>query len=245
MGLPMEEAPRFLEWNHRILHGYTTDEAHSDHAAAVAGVFEYFATLLAERVQDPRDDVVTFLANVTDDVGGLTLDEQLGICFNLFIAGLDTVAATLVFFLDFLARNPTYSQALRDHPSLIPGASEEMLRYHSFVSPGRIATMDTEISGVPIRKGDRVLLMTGAAGIDEKEFTDALTIDFQRKPNRHFGFGAGPHRCIGSHLARRELVVALEVMHTRTRSYRIDPDADIVRHGGNVGGIDKLMLFVE
>lgn len=245
VGLPMEEADKFLDWTYRILHEYTGDDADEKRAAAGLEVYVYFAHLIEEREERPRDDLVSYLVRVEDEAGKLTDEELLDICFLLFVAGLDTVAAALGFFLDFLARHPDHAASLRGDTSLVPGAVEELLRYHSFVSTARNVKQDVEIAGVRLREGERVLVMTGGAGVDEDEFRDALTVDFRRTPNRHLAFGAGPHRCLGSHLARRELAIALEELHIRTKHYGLDPEGTIRRHGSGVAGIDQLPLLVE
>ena len=106
----------------------------------------------------------------------------------------------------------------------------------------RTATRDTTIAGVHIKAGDLILVSTALACRDPEEFDHAETVDLDRSQNRHLAFGAGPHRCLGSHLARLELRTALEEFHARIPDYRIPDGADIKIHGGGVLGIDQLPL---
>jgi len=117
---------------------------------------------------------------------------------------------------------------LVENPSLVDGAVEELLRHQTPVMMvPRIIAQDHEIDGVEMRAGDSATLMIGAANCDESEFAGAVDVEFDREANRHLAFGGGPHRCLGSHLARLELRVALEEFHKRIPEYSIDPDVTI------------------
>jgi cytochrome P450 len=122
---------------------------------------------------------------------------------------------------------------------------EEMLRAYSVVNPARTVTQDVEFAGVCMHAGDRVLLSTVLANRDPAEFDEPDTVDLHRRVNRHVAFGAGPHRCLGSHLARCELRVALEEFHRRIPDYRIEEGAEIKAHGGGAMGVDHLPLVWE
>src|SRR6202011_1207004 len=124
----------------------------------------------------------------------------------------------------FLAEHPEHRQQIVDDPSLIPNAVEELLRYNAFVEDSRTVTRDIEFAGVTMKAGERVMLPTSSACRDEAEFPDALTVDFHRAPNRHIAFAAGPHRCLGSHLARAELHIAMEEWQKHIPSYRLADD---------------------
>jgi cytochrome P450 len=125
---------------------------------------------------------------------------------------------------------------------LVSGAVEELIRAHAIVNPARIVTQDTNFGGVEMKAGDRVLLATAMASRDPMEFDDAASIVIDRESNRHLGFGAGPHRCLGSHLARLEMRIVVEELVTRLPRFRIADDAPIVIHGGGVLGIDRLTV---
>ena len=112
-------------------------------------------------------------------------------------------------------------------PALIPSAVEELLRWESIVAPARRVTEPVTLGGVEMQPGDRVLLALGSAGRDSEEFPDADDVVLDRVPNRHLAFGSGPHRCLGSHLARMELRVGIGEALKRLTNVRLDPDQAI------------------
>jgi cytochrome P450 len=127
-----------------------------------------------------------------------------------------------------LAEHPEQREAIVDDPSLIPTAIEELLRHQTPVMMvPRIVAQDVEIGGVQMSAGDSATLLIGAANADHAEFDGAGDVRFDRGANRHLAFGGGPHRCLGSHLARLELRVALDEFHARIPEYRLGDDADI------------------
>ena len=159
----------------------------------------------------------------------LSREEILDICFLFLIAGLDTVTATLDCMFSFLAQHPDQRQQLVDDASLIPSAIEELLRWETPVmGVARVAVEDTELGGCPIKKGDQVMIMLGSANTDEAEFPDGDVVRFDREVNRHLAFGGGIHRCLGSHLARMELRVALREWHRRIPEYQVEPGHTLV-----------------
>jgi len=161
---------------------------------------------------------------------GRPLDEPelLGICNLMLLGGLDTVTATLDCIITYLARHPDRRRQLVDDPSLLPNAVEELLRHQSPVTMvPRTVKQPFELRGVTLAVGDPVLLVIGAANTDGSAFADADDVDFARTPNRHVAFGDGHHLCLGAHLARLELRVAIEEFHRRIPSYRIADGAEI------------------
>ena len=144
------------------------------------------------------------------------------------LGGLDTVTATLDCMITYLARHPERRQAILDDPALIPVAVEELLRHQTPVMmvPRKIV-QDVEIGGVMCRAGDSATLLIGAGNIDAAEFEAADEVRFDRGRNRHVAFGGGPHRCLGSHLARLELHVAIEQFHLRIPDYSIPEGAEV------------------
>ena len=131
-------------------------------------------------------------------------------------------------FFVYLARHPDHRHQLVEQPDVLPSAIEELLRWETPV-PGvaRVAMEDVEVGGCPISKGERVSPLLGAANTDPAEFPDPELVDFRRNPNRHRAFGGGPHRCLGSHLARMELRVALREFHRRIPDYEIKPGTEL------------------
>jgi cytochrome P450 len=143
------------------------------------------------------------------------------------LGGLDTVTATLDCMIQYLATHPEQRQRLVDDPSAIPGAVEELLRWLTpvMVIP-RAAAQDVTLHDVEIKAGDSVTLVLGAANDDESEFA-ADVVDFDREPNKHLAFGGGHHLCLGAHLARMELRIALEELHARIPDYRLADGAEV------------------
>jgi cytochrome P450 len=192
--------------------------------AAGQGIYGYFGDVIEERRRKPGSDLVSYLCQAEIDGEKLSSNEILDICFLMILAGLDTVTATLGCNVAFLASNPEHRRKLVADPALIPAAVEELLRWETPVTGvPRVVKQDVEIHGVTLEKGEMVTLLLGAADLDEGEFESPHDVDFARERNRHVAFGSGPHRCLGSHLARMELEVALEEWHRRIPDYAIQP----------------------
>ena len=191
--------------------------------AAFDEMEEIFLGLIEERRAHPRDDMLSVLIAARDDEEGgrLTEDELISTAFLLFLAGFVTTTNLIGNGLVALFENPAQLDALWRDASLVPSAVEEMLRYESHVATGRRVLSDVEVRGRQFKEGDRVLVLFGSASRDEDEFAVPDEIVLDRTPNRHLAFGVGPHRCVGAHLARLELVVALEELHRRLPDYRL------------------------
>jgi cytochrome P450 len=246
MGLPVEESGKFLGWIDELMH--TTDAADPDRSLRLRAqqeIAQYLGELINLRRKDPHDDLVTYLTRATVDDRPLTDMELLAISFLLYMAGLDTVAGMLTYIFRHLAENPGHRAKLYKHPESIPDAVEEFLRYYAIVTTARVVTRDVEFAGCPMQVGDRVVLPTAASGRDPRQLADAGKFMIDRPQNRHLSFGAGPHRCLGSHLARVELAVAIEEWHRRIPDYRIEPGAKITQHVAGVAGLDTLPLVWE
>jgi len=198
-------------------------------------------SLLEERRREPADDIATYLLNAEIDGRKLDNDEVLQISVLLYAAGLDTVANSVGFLFMHLAQNPDHRRHVIDHPESIPAFVEEVLRFYPVVQVGRVVTKDVEFAGCPMKRGDRIFLPTASANRDPREFERADTFVLDREVNRHIAFGAGPHRCLGSHLARLELRVAVEEWHRRIPEYRIQDGAELKYHLG-IYGVDCVPL---
>jgi cytochrome P450 len=172
----------------------------------------------------------------------LTNDAVLDIGYLFFLAGLDTVTASLDCMLGYLATHPGQRAQLVRDPSLIPHAVEELLRWETPVQGvARVTTTDTEIAGCPVTKGTVVSVLLGSANTDEHAWNDPDTVDFGRAENRHLAFGGGAHRCLGSHLARMELRVTLEEWHRAVPDYRI-ADGVVLRYSPGLRSVENLEL---
>jgi cytochrome P450 len=230
MGLPQAELPRFLRIKDMIIRPQTLMETPTAEGAQAlrkeAGrqIYEFFGGVIDERRRKPGTDMVSYLLETEIDGQRLTREDILDVSFLLILAGLDTVTATLGCNIAYLAANPAQRRRLVEKPALIAGAVEELLRWETPVTAvPRIVKQEVEVHGVTLKKGELVTLLIGASNVDGAEFQDPEQVDFERERNKHLAFGGGPHRCLGSHLARMELEVAMQVWHERIPEYRIEP----------------------
>jgi cytochrome P450 len=247
MGMPLEDLDQFMAWERQILHTtHDSDPTFEIRMAGMLAVAGYFTELIAKRRADPAsqgDDIVSTALGW--EIGGeRPTDEDLISCFLLlFMAGLDTVASQMSYAFLHLATHPQDRARLVAEPESVPDAVEELLRAFPIVQTARYVTEDTEFHGCPLRKSDMVLFPLALAGRDPRAFPDGREVDLDREDKRHLSFGAGPHRCLGSHLARLELAVVLQEWHRRI------PDYELVgapqEHTGGVYGLDALQLRWE
>ena len=252
LGLPLENLPTFLAMKDGIIRpnyvvgaAFGSPEAVAHQKATADSIYAYFDEVLDEREREPRDDLLSeFLVTEVDGVR-LTRHEILDICFLFLIAGLDTVTATLDCMFAFLAENPDHRRQIVEEPELIPSAVEEMLRWETPVMGiVRAAVADAEIAGCPVKKGDHVIALIGAANTDEDSVDDADEVRFDREVNRHIAFGGGIHRCLGSHLARLELRIALREWHRRIPDYSVPEGHELVYTAG-IRSIEHFPLVLD
>jgi cytochrome P450 len=232
LGLPLADLDFFLEMKDGIIRGNgepTMEAAAAARVAAGRDCYEYFEKALDEISRKPRVGLLSDLLQAEVDGVRLTRDEIMDICFLFIIAGLDTVTDSLCCFFTFLAEHPDHRRRLATDPSVVPSAVEELLRWESPVAGvARLAAADTDLGGCPVRKGDSILVFVGAANTDPAVVERADEVDFDRETNRHYAFGGGIHRCLGSHLARLELRVALREWHRRIPEYHVEPGVDLL-----------------
>lgn len=244
MGLPQQDLGLFLELKDSIIRPWTRLAPKEQQASGPEGmarlqqaigrikhdagqqIYRYFEEMLEQRERESSEDLLGFLVQVEKDGEKLARTEQLDICFLMLLAGLDTVTATLGCNMVYLASNPEARRRLVADPSLLDGAIEELLRWETPVTGvPRIVKQEVTVHGVTLQPGEMVSLLLGASNLDDAEFEDPERVDFARPQNRHLAFGGGAHRCLGSHLARMELRVALEEWHRRIPDYRVKPGA--------------------
>ena len=230
IGLPQSDLPDFLRWRDDTIRpvGKTPEEVEAKRQAAGHAINEYFVKALEEKRKHPDDRLLTRIENGEVDGRPLTQAEKLGICHLQLLGGLDTVTATLDCMIAYLAQHPDRRQAVVDNPELMAPAIEEMLRQQTPVMMvPRVIAQDYELNGVQLRAGDGATLLIGAANADESEFESSGEVLLDRESKRHLAFGGGPHRCLGSHLARMELKVSLEEFHKRIPDYKIVEGTEI------------------
>ena len=251
LGLPLEDLPTFLEMkdgiirpNHVTGAPYGSHKAVTYQTATANSIYEYFDRVLDEREVERRDDLLSHFLDTEVDGHGLTREEILDICFLFLIAGLDTVTATLDCMFAFLSDHPEHRRQLVEDPAIIPHAVEELLRWETPVMGiMRVAVADTELAGCPVHNGDQVVALLGSANTDEQDIEDADEVRFDRATNRHLAFGGGIHRCLGSHLARMELRVAMREWHRRIPDYRV-ADGHELEYTAGVRSIDDFPMVL-
>jgi len=229
LGLSFDELPRFLAMKDGIIRPhlvigaeFDSEEAQAHQQETADSIYAYFNEVLDQREVTREEDLLSRFLDAEVDGHKLTREDILDICFLFLIAGLDTVTATLDCIFGYLVHHPEQRQRIIDDPTVIPSAIEELLRWETPVQVvARVALEDTEVDGCPVRKGDNVMVLLGSVNTDEADLPDAQDVRFDREVNRHWAFGSGVHRCLGSHLARQELRVALREWHRRIPEYEL------------------------
>lgn len=238
LGMSLDEMDQYVEWEHIAVH-------HSDPARKVeafVGIRNSLMAVIRERKAAPKDDVLSQLVNAEFDGEKLDEMELLRTALNLFLAGLDTVTSASGWMFKHLATHPEDQARLREDPSIFDSGVEEMLRAFAPVTVSRVCSKDfTASNGCEIKAGDRVLLSTPIAGRDPDAYPDPNRVILDRAPI-HMTFAYGIHRCLGSHLARRELQIGLETFLKRLPPFRLATDQPTPMYFGFVLGITSLPL---
>jgi cytochrome P450 len=197
-----------------------------------------------EHIDNPRDDLTTKLLNAEMNGQPIGVDHAGGTIALLLLAGIDTTWSAIGASLYHLAATPDDRERLVNEPELLPTAIEELLRAYAPVTMARLVKRDMEWNGCPMKADEWILLSFPSANRDPEVFEKADEVIIDRQDNRHAAFGLGIHRCAGSHLARMELRVALEVWLEAFPSFGLaDPDA-VAWSGGQVRGPRKLPLRI-
>ena len=232
MGLPEDELTMFLRLRDGILHSEKLDPDAAldfDKRRAVMDatgqeIYDYFGGIIDQREREPANDIITRFLAAEIDGDKLSHHDILDICFLFLIAGLDTVSDSLTCFYAFLAQHPEHRRQIVEDPDVIPAAVEELLRWETPVAGAvpRVAQQDVELpGGQVVTEGTAVVVSYGAANVDPTAYPDAFDVRFDRGKNPHIAFGGGVHRCLGSHLARRELRITLREWHRRIPDYHL------------------------
>jgi cytochrome P450 len=242
LGLPLERQAEYRELVLEVLAALadlnTSRLVMMKIAATMRPTFE-------ERRKEPKDDIISLLWNTPIDGKPVTMDDMENYGVLLFIAGLDTVMNGMGLGVRHLATDLALQDKLRADPSLIGEAAEELLRRYTFTVPTRTVAKDLVFQGVEMKAGDRVDILLPAADLDPQRFERPESYDLDREDKVHIAFGAGPHRCLGSHLARIELQILYEELLAGLPRFRLDPAKPLTFHGGHVIGPDQLHLIWE
>jgi cytochrome P450 len=253
LGMPAADRRLLLTWTNRVI-GYQ-DPEHGDvvrdergrpvnprSPAALADMFAYADELAEEKRRAPADDVMTALVQAEVDGERLAAEELRMFYFLLVIAGTDTTRSALPGGVLALVEHADAYRRLRSEPALLPGAIEEILRWHPPVlSFRRTATRDLQLGGRTIAAGDKVVVYHVSAHFDEREFPAPFSFDITRTPNRHLAFGHGPHKCLGAHFARLQMHAFFTEFLTRLPE--VELDGPVQRLTSNfINGVNHLPL---
>jgi cytochrome P450 len=251
LGLPRKDYPQFQRWSvawareHRVISpllavdpaiAMSPDLFNRERGlAASEALREYFIPVLAARREEPRDDLISGLTQAEIDGEMLSDEEIFSFLQQLMRAGVETTSRSLGNLLFALLSNPDQLDEVRSDRSLIPQAIEEAVRWEPPVlNVTRVATHDTELAGVSIPASSAVMPVLGAANRQEDRYPDPDRFDIFRSARAHIGFGHGVHVCLGMHLARLEMRVALNLLFDRLPNLRLDPEGDHPHIRGHV-----------
>ncbi len=231
-GLPIDDVPLCIELTDTALNGETEDAR----MAAWGGLYQHLHDAITARTtQPPRDDMIDVLRTTEIDGEKLQFGDIVGNAMLLVQAGLETTASAMSFAFHYLATHAGERDRLISDPGLRPRAIEEFLRYSGSIHGiPRTVTKQVELSGHTFCPGESVIVNYASANRDAEQFPDPDRCLLDRTSNRHLGFGAGVHRCLGSNLARLEFQIGVEQVLSRMPDYRLAPDADAVFHGNSV-----------
>lgn len=238
MGLPHDKCDTFVEWAMNLLH--TLDRAVM--VETMRQVTEYLNGVIEEKRLAPDDGVISRVVHAEVDGRPMAPKEVFGFVFFLFIAGLDTVFATLNNIWLWLAQNPDRVREIIARPDDIDKVVEELLRRFSVTFSGRSVIRDIEMRGVQIKAGDRITCVLPACNFDPEVFPDPLRVDFDRPRKVNLAFTVGVHSCMGSHLARLEVKIALQEWLRRIPEFAVRPGAEIEYRPGGVIGPEQVPL---
>lgn len=240
LGLPLDRLPEYRAIVKEHMEAIDTDRAGA--MRRLQTIAAAMRDTMLDRKDNPQDDIISMLWKLEIDGQPTTLADMENYGVLLFIAGLDTVMNAIGLAMRGLALDPVLQAKLRADPKLVAEASEEMLRRYTFTVPMRVIRKETVLAGARLMPGDMLKLFLPAADLDGQEFPQPDSYDLNRENNVHIAFGVGPHRCLGSHLARIELQVVYEEMLARLPQFRLDPAHPTVFHGGHVIGIESMHL---
>jgi cytochrome P450 len=238
VGLPSERTAEFVEWKEDLFKGANSD-TRVDAQARINSMLEQ--AIAQKRESGVTEDLLGYLVNaaVIDDEP-VTHADLMAYAFLFFIAGLDTVTSTMTNCFHYIATHPGVQQRLLNDRGLIMDFPEEILRRYSVVNMVRTASRDFEWRGIQVKADDQFVAGSCFANTDAREFADPLTVDLEREDNRHIGFGAGPHRCVGSHLARTELIAVMQEVLPRLPNLRLQPGVELHYSAGGLVGLNAL-----
>jgi len=243
LGFPAEDGPQFRQFVENTLEGVNLPP--DERIARMSALFDYLLAQIHDHIDNPRDDLTSFLINAELYGRKLEPSHVAGTMALLLIAGIDTTWSAIGASLWHLAKVPADRERIVAEPALLPTAMEEFLRAYAPVTMARLVKNDMQWNGVDMKADDWILLSFPAANRDPAQFDQAADVVVDRQVNRHAAFGLGIHRCVGSHLARMELRVALEVWLARIPVFSLADPSAVTWSTGQIRGPRTLPLRVS
>lgn len=237
MGLPQEDRTHL----HHLTETFTRDPGVPAKQEAFAALEAYIEGHIADRRAHPGDDPISRIILSEIDGRPYTHREIVNSVVMLLLGGLDTVSGSLGFFMRFLADHPEARTHIRAHRDNLAPIVQELLRRFAIPALGRCVSRDDNYQGIALKRGDRVLLVTGLFGMDPEIFANPDTVDFTRPP-RHIGFGTGTHSCAGAGLARVEFTLFLREWLDRIPDFEIKPGTRPVMKAAPTNTVESLWL---
>jgi cytochrome P450 len=237
MGMPIAMAPQFFGWEQSLLHGATMEER----MAAGRAILAYLQSHLEAQRKQPTTPLTESIVNAEIDGRPLNDGEILGMFYTFYLGGLDTVYATLGWSMRYIATRPDFQRLLRGDPDRLPKAVDELLRLFSVVSTQRRVARDFAFHGVEMKENDLVVMPIFIACRDPQAYPNPHEADLERKTPL-LAFASGPHLCLGMHLARRELRIAIESFLTQFGDIHIPEGESCAWHAGPTFNVDRLPL---
>lgn len=242
-GIGHEYLPKIMEFKEYLRQQLPKARNDAEIMAAAQPLLEFFSSAIdrrrAEGVEGRRD-VFSELLKSTFDGRPTTQEEMVNAAFTNMLAAFDTTTAALSVVFVYIAEHPEVQELIAASPEKIPVILEELIRHDPISATARRVAQDVERHGVTMHKGDLVLIPWGMSGMDPRVFENPHDVDFGRSSTRQLVFGIGPHRCIGMHLARRVIKLAVEEWHARVPRYAVTPGTAPGRHYTTVRGYHSL-----
>ncbi len=245
LGFPQEDAHLFRGFIHLVLEEVDTPDEDEEREAAFAEMDAYMDAQIQDHIDHPRDDLTSHLIDAKIDGNKLPIELIRGTIVLLMIAGIDTTWSAIGASLWHLAQHPQDRRRLASEPELMGSAVEELLRAYAPVTMARLVATDFDFHGHPFKEGDWLLLPFPAANRDPAVFENPGQVQLDRANNRHAAFGLGRHRCLGSHLARMELRVALQEWLARYPEFELADPAAVTWSAGQVRGPRALPVTIS
>ncbi|MGA9674088.1 MAG: cytochrome P450 [Mycobacterium sp.] len=232
LGMPVGDVPLCIELTDTALNG----ETEQIRLTAWGGLYQHITNAVTTRMQgEPQDDMIDVLLSAEIDGVKLQFDDVVSNAMLLVQAGLETTASAMSCAFHYLGSRPDERDRLIHEPDLMPTAVEELIRFAGSIHGiPRTVTKEVEIGGQNLCPGQSVIVNYASANRDDREFPDAHRCILDRQTNRHLGFGAGVHRCLGSNLARLEFRIGVEQTLARMPNYTVATDAESIFHGNSV-----------